>query len=71
MHRLGAEGVQSIKDHPFFASINWDTIKSTKPVTIPKITNLRDCMEFREDLGLKREIAQFIQKGEKKRTVDL
>ena len=41
MHRLGSKGAASIKDHPFFASINWETIKSEKPLILPKMTNFR------------------------------
>lgn len=41
MHRLGAKGAEEIKSHPFFEGICWETIKSDKPLVIPKITNVR------------------------------
>jgi serine/threonine-protein kinase RIM15 len=28
MHRLGANGAEEIKSHPFFANISWETIKT-------------------------------------------
>lgn len=35
--RLGHNGVEEIKRHPFFRGINWDTIRSEKPLFIPII----------------------------------
>jgi hypothetical protein len=29
--RLGAKGAYEIKNHPFFAGVNWNTIKNQMP----------------------------------------
>lgn len=42
MHRLGANGADEIKMHPFFQGIDWQTIKSQKSVVKPKSTNLSE-----------------------------
>lgn len=38
--RLGAKGVQEIKNHPWFSNIRWDKIRTSKaPI---EISNLED-----------------------------
>lgn len=34
--RLGVNGVQEIKAHPFFAGINWANIKAMTPPFVPE-----------------------------------
>ncbi|RCH88940.1 hypothetical protein CU098_002028, partial [Rhizopus stolonifer] len=49
--RLGYCGVQEIKAHPFFSSIDWDTIRnSATPPFIPTITSPDD-NDFQDDLN--------------------
>ena len=38
--RLGFKGVQEIKDHPYFADIDWNKLKS-KMITPPFIPDLK------------------------------
>ncbi len=35
--RLGYNGADEIKAHPFFKKINWDNIKKTKAPFIPEV----------------------------------
>ena len=44
--RLGKNGVQEIKDHPFFKGVNWNKLKDIKPFFIPKIKNDFDVSYF-------------------------
>ncbi|KAF2072376.1 hypothetical protein CYY_006321 [Polysphondylium violaceum] len=44
--RLGYNGAQEVKSHPFFAGINWDTIRTQEPFFKPKIANLQDTSYF-------------------------
>ncbi|EGR34875.1 hypothetical protein IMG5_001040 [Ichthyophthirius multifiliis] len=37
--RLGVNGVEEIKVHPFFAKIDWKNIKKTKPTFIPELNS--------------------------------
>ena len=43
--RLGANGVEEIKSHPYFEDINWEDLynKKLKPPFDPKVKNTRDC----------------------------
>lgn len=38
--RLGVNGVQEIKAHPFFFGINWKNIKTKTPPFVPDVTNI-------------------------------
>ena len=35
--RLGRNGAEEIKAHPFFEPINWDTVREMTPPYIPQI----------------------------------
>ena len=37
--RLGRNGVDEIKQHPFFDEIDWDAVKEVNPPYIPQITS--------------------------------
>lgn len=71
MHRLGANGAEEIKKHPFFAKICWETIKTEKPLAMPKITNIRNYDKMEEDTLLRKEISNIMERGEGKRKVEL
>lgn len=44
--RLGANGVEEIKKHPFFEPINWDTLRETKSPYTPDLSSDDDCKRF-------------------------
>ena len=44
--RLGRNGVQEIKDHPFFRGINWTEIRKRPAPIIPKLSNEEDTRNF-------------------------
>jgi hypothetical protein len=47
-HRLGAGpgGAEEIKSHPFFADVDWKTIRSMKAPYIPEVVSEDDCRRF-------------------------
>eukprot|EP01132_Coremiostelium_polycephalum_P005870 gene5870-7302_t len=44
--RLGYNGAQEVKDHPFFKGINWSTIRTQKAFFIPVLEDLQDTSYF-------------------------
>lgn len=44
--RLGANGIQEIMKHPWFASIDWDNIVNLKPPFVPEINDLSMGSEY-------------------------
>lgn len=45
-HRLGANGVEEIKAHPFFAGIDWSNMRYVKAPYIPVLEGDDDCTRF-------------------------
>ena len=45
-NRLGVNGVEEIKNHPFFKGVDWDNIRNTRAPFIPDIKNEWDCKYF-------------------------
>lgn len=37
--RLGVNGTEEVKDHPFFAGIDWDAVTTTEAAFIPQVTD--------------------------------
>ncbi|KAG0056024.1 Serine/threonine-protein kinase MRCK alpha [Gryganskiella cystojenkinii] len=48
-NRLGKNGVEEIKAHPFFNGIDWDNIRKTTPPFLPIIETPDDTSNFRFD----------------------
>ncbi|KAI8881429.1 Pkinase-domain-containing protein, partial [Backusella circina FSU 941] len=44
--RLGYNGAEEVKKHPFFASINWDTLLTESPAFIPQPADMEDTDYF-------------------------
>ncbi|KAF9359638.1 hypothetical protein BGX26_011884 [Mortierella sp. AD094] len=44
--RLGANGADEVKTHPFFKDINWDTLLSEKPAFVPDPADIEDTDYF-------------------------
>jgi serine/threonine kinase 38 len=45
-NRLGVNGVQEIKDHPFFRGLDWKNLRSSKSAFSPNIKDEEDCTRF-------------------------
>jgi serine/threonine kinase 38 len=45
-NRLGANGVQEIKDHPFFRGLDWDNLRNTRSPFVPNVKDEEDCSRF-------------------------
>lgn len=45
-HRLGANGVEEIKAHPFFEGIDWKNLRNAKAPHIADLTSEDDCHRF-------------------------
>ena len=45
-NRLGANGVQEIKEHPFFKGMDWDNLRNIKSPFIPNVKDEEDCTRF-------------------------
>lgn len=44
--RLGANGCEEIKQHPFFQGVNWQALRSEEPPFVPSLKNLTDSDYF-------------------------
>ena len=44
--RLGKNGAQEIKAHPFFRGIDWKNLRKTKSPFIPNVKSEEDCSRF-------------------------
>jgi serine/threonine-protein kinase RIM15 len=44
--RLGANGAEEVKNHPFFAGLNWDTLLEEEPQFVPDPQNPEDTEYF-------------------------
>lgn len=44
--RLGINGVNEIKSHPFFTGVNWKNVRAMKPPFLPEIANITDTKYF-------------------------
>lgn len=45
-NRLGANGVEEIKNHPFFQDLDWEKIRGSRAPYIPELTSDDDCRRF-------------------------
>jgi serine/threonine kinase 38 len=44
--RLGTNGVEEIKQHPFFEGVDWDHIRDTEAPWLPELSDELDCKYF-------------------------
>ena len=45
-NRLGAGGVQEIKDHDFFKGLDWANLRNKQASFLPNIKDEEDCSRF-------------------------
>jgi len=45
-HRLGVNGIEEIKAHPYFKGIDWNNIRATKAPFTPQLTSAEDIRYF-------------------------
>jgi serine/threonine kinase 38 len=45
-HRLGANSIDEIKNHPFFEGLDWKRLRHMKAPWVPELKNDEDCINF-------------------------
>jgi len=62
--RLGRHGAEEIKVHPFFAGVDWETIRSIEAPFVPNLKSITDTSYFpTEDLDKIPEQPQTIDRN--------
>lgn len=51
INRIGYNGAVELKNHPFFQSVNWDTLRSQEPPFVPKPIDITDTSYFQPEKG--------------------
>ena len=68
--RLGKNGVEEIKAHPFFKKVDWKNIRNTKAPFIPKLENDYDTKYFEEEFKYKEDFYPPIKKFKKRKDIE-
>ena len=67
--RLGKNGVEEIKAHPFFKNIDWNNIRNTEAPFIPELENDYDT-EYFEEFEYEEEFYPPIKKFKKRKDIE-
>ena len=67
--RLGKNGVEEIKAHPFFKNINWNNIRNTKAPFIPELQNDYDTKYF-ESFEYEEEFYPPVKKFKRRKDIE-
>ena len=68
--RLGKNGVEEIKAHPFFKDVDWDNIRNTKAPFIPDIKNDYDTKYFEEEFKYEEDFYPPQKKFKKRKDIE-
>ena len=67
--RLGKNGVEEIKAHPFFKNVNWNNIRNTKAPFIPELKNDYDTKYF-ESFEYEEEFYPPVKKFKRRKDIE-
>lgn len=56
VNRLGANGAEEVKAHPFFKGVDWSNLKKSRPPSVPKPNTITQFSDMREDKQLRGEV---------------
>lgn len=63
--RLGFNGAEEVKNHPFFKDINWDTLLTESPAFVPQPTGMEDTDYFDSRGATMLQSAEVLEESEK------
>ena len=68
--RLGKNGVEEIKSHPFFKNVDWENIRNSKAPFIPELENDYDTKYFEEKFQYEEEFYPPKKKYKKRKDIE-
>ena len=68
--RLGKNGVEEIKAHPFFKNVDWENIRNSKAPFIPELENDYDTKYFEEKFKYEEEFYPPKKKFKKRKDIE-
>ena len=68
--RLGKNGVEEIKAHPFFKNVDWENIRNSKAPFIPELENDYDTKYFEEKFQYEEEFYPPKKKYKKRKDIE-